>query len=100
MMRFNHQLELNQTLTTLYVLIEVGRWETAHCGNLDFRRQLCKSPSSMAVIPCADYPQPASLEPDVLIFLTQTIAKLRWDESSQMPILRVRLIPTRTIFQH
>ena len=27
MMRFNHQLELNQTLTTLYLIIEVGRWD-------------------------------------------------------------------------
>ena len=57
MMRFNHQLELNQTLTTLYLLIEIGRWETIHCGNLEFRRQLCECPSLMAVIPCAEFSQ-------------------------------------------
>ena len=100
MMRFNHQLELNQTLTTLYLLIEIGRWETSHCGNLEFWRQLCRSPSLTAVAPCAESSQTASLEPDVLIFLTETIAKLRWDESSQMPIPRVRLMPARTRSQN
>lgn len=32
----------------------------------------------------------ATSEPDILAFLTTTVAKLRWDESSQMPLLRVR----------
>ena len=42
MMRFNHQLELNQTLTTLYLIIEVGRWDAAHAGDLKIRQHMCK----------------------------------------------------------
>lgn len=28
MLRFNQQLEINQTLTSLYLLVEVGRWQS------------------------------------------------------------------------
>lgn len=42
MTRFNHQLELNQALTTLYLIIEIGRWEATQHDNLNVRRHLCK----------------------------------------------------------
>lgn len=45
MMRFNHQLELNQTLTTLYLIIEVGRWDTARRDNFEIRQALCEASS-------------------------------------------------------
>ena len=34
----------------------------------------------------------AASEPNFLMFLTSMVAKLRWDESSQMPLPRVSLI--------
>lgn len=43
MMRFNHQLELNQALTTLYLIIEIGRWEATQYGDLNVRQHLCKT---------------------------------------------------------
>lgn len=33
-----------------------------------------------------------ALEPDLLTFLSDTIAKLRWDEASHIPLLRVGIL--------
>ena len=34
----------------------------------------------------------ADLKPDFLAFLTRTIAKLRWEESSPLPVSRVSIM--------
>jgi hypothetical protein len=36
----------------------------------------------------------ANSKPDILAFLTSMVSKIRWDDSSQMPLLRVRSFAT------
>lgn len=74
LLRFNQQLEINQVLTALYLLVEVGRWESSECCRFDIQEAI------------------ASLQPGLLSFLTYLVAKLRWDEASQMPLPRVTLL--------
>lgn len=44
MMRFNEQLEINQTLTALYLLIEVGRWQCTQDEPHSILRSIGKPP--------------------------------------------------------
>jgi len=36
----------------------------------------------------------ANSKPDILAFLTSMVSKIRWDDTSQMPLLRVRSFAT------
>lgn len=43
MVRFNHQLEINHTLTTLYLVVEVARWEATEGHDSDVRQRISRT---------------------------------------------------------
>ncbi|KAL9628530.1 MAG: hypothetical protein Q9164_007236, partial [Protoblastenia rupestris] len=63
------QIEINQTLTVLYLIIEVSRWQ-----------QLSESFASIKKAV-------ATVKPGLLSLLTQIIAKLRWEDSSEPSLI-------------
>ncbi|PWY72326.1 pheromone-dependent cell cycle arrest protein Far11 [Aspergillus heteromorphus CBS 117.55] len=72
--------EANLVLTALYMVVEFGRREEAL------------------------YPKPSSvrdtlmgLEPNLLVFLVEIIARLRWDDSANVPLTRVILLFWKTL---
>lgn len=67
--------ESNLLLTALYFIIEVGRRQEAQ----DHQRT-----------PVRD--EIASSEPNLLVFLVEVIARLRWDDSANIPLTRVVLL--------
>ncbi|KAI4158008.1 MAG: hypothetical protein LQ342_007832 [Letrouitia transgressa] len=69
---------LIQSLTILYLFVEIGRRET-NGARSEIRESI------------------ANLEPDLLHFLTQLIAKFRWEESPQLPTSKILLLYWKTI---
>lgn len=47
MLRFNQQLEINQTLTALYLLVEVGRWQSTENSQYDIRELIGNIPTML-----------------------------------------------------
>ena len=43
LLRFNQQLEINQILTALYLMIEVGRWESSQRGRFEVQQAIGKA---------------------------------------------------------
>lgn len=70
-----YEREANLVLTALYLIIEVGR------------RQEAQDPQQTPV-------RDALLQskPDLLVFLVEIIARLRWDESANVPLTRIILL--------
>ena len=62
------QLELDHILTTLYVLVEVARWQSEKEVANEWRIEI------------------AIAEPDLLLLLTQMVSKLRWEDPSESTI--------------
>lgn len=77
--RFLRQIEVNQTLTALYLIIETGRWQRSKGNDGSMREAV------------------ASLGPSILTVLTKMIAKLRWEETSYIPLPRIVLLFWKTI---
>ncbi|KAL4872084.1 hypothetical protein BDV12DRAFT_6144 [Aspergillus spectabilis] len=67
--------EANLVLTALYIAVEVARIQEAQD-----RRQTPLKDAIMA------------LEPDLMLFLIEIIARLRWDDSSNVPLTRIILL--------
>ncbi|KAL9593004.1 MAG: hypothetical protein Q9179_006173 [Wetmoreana sp. 5 TL-2023] len=74
----NRFIALNQALTVLYLLVEVGRWGPSHT----------KSTIQQAI---------DGLEPNLLRYITQVIARTRWQDSSRLPFTRLLLLYWKTI---
>ncbi|KAL8720229.1 MAG: hypothetical protein Q9181_007944 [Wetmoreana brouardii] len=74
----NRFIALNQALTALYLLVEVGRWGPPHT----------KSTIQQAI---------RDLEPKLLHYLTQVIARTRWQDSPRLPFTRLLLLYWKTI---
>jgi len=67
--------EANLVLTSFYMLVEVSRKQEA---------QDCKhTPLKDAII---------ALEPGLMVFLVEVIARLRWDDSTNVPLTRIILL--------
>ncbi|KAL8992042.1 MAG: hypothetical protein Q9169_007418 [Polycauliona sp. 2 TL-2023] len=64
---------LNQCLTVMYMMIEVARWGPA-ATTFQMRKAL------------------SELEPDLLQYLTQLIAKTRWQDAPWLPFTRLLLL--------
>ncbi|KAL9064010.1 MAG: hypothetical protein Q9161_009143 [Pseudevernia consocians] len=77
--RFLKQIEVNQTLTALYLIIEASRWQCSKGEDGPMREAV------------------ASLGPCILTVLTKMIAKLRWEETSYVPLSRVVLLFWKTM---
>ena len=67
--------EANLILTALYVIVEVGRRQEAQ---------------DVKVTPIRD--EVSELHPNLLVFLVEVIARLRWDESASIPLTRIILL--------
>ncbi|KAL2007355.1 hypothetical protein VTN00DRAFT_8793 [Thermoascus crustaceus] len=67
--------EANLILTALYLIVEVGRrQESSYPQNTSLRDAV------------------AALEPSLLVFLVEVIARLRWDDSTHIPLTRIILL--------
>lgn len=87
--RFLRQIEVNQTLTALYLIIEASRWQRSKGEDGSMRKalgsfnQFCVRTSQLT------HTKLASHGPCILTVLTKIIAKLRWEETSYIPLPRV-----------
>ncbi|KAI9822226.1 MAG: Factor arrest protein 11 [Thelocarpon impressellum] len=71
--------ELGNALTLMYLLVESGRMKVAAGSSLDLRDEI------------------AALQPDYLQFLVRLVAKLRWDESTDLPVRKIFLLFWKSI---
>lgn len=82
------QLEVNHTLTILYLLVEVGRRQ-----DIKDEKPLIRQTFGKLWRPLIEHlltrKSAARAEPDLLIYLNHTIAKFRWEESNILPLPRV-----------
>ena len=83
-LRFSQQVEINQTMTILYLITEVARFR----GNEASSSSLNSGNSIMNV------------KYDLLLLLTEILAKLRWEESPLFPVPRVLLLFWKLILLH
>ncbi|KAL8728557.1 MAG: hypothetical protein Q9166_005290 [cf. Caloplaca sp. 2 TL-2023] len=74
----NRFIILNQTLTTMYLMIEVARWGPVEA----------KSGMRQVI---------SDLKPDFLQYLTKTIAKTRWQDAPWLPFTRILLLYWKSI---
>ncbi|PYH94256.1 pheromone-dependent cell cycle arrest protein Far11 [Aspergillus ellipticus CBS 707.79] len=72
--------EANLVLTALYLVVEVGR------------RQETLGPSHNPIRDAL-----IALEPNLLVFLVEIIARLRWDDSANVPLTRIILLFWKTL---
>ncbi len=83
------QGEISNTFTLMYLLIEGGREQIGRGESTALRDGIGKM-THYLFLPMADlYVPAAALEPDLLLLLVQTIAKLRWDDTTNLPLTRV-----------
>lgn len=67
--------EANLILTALYLVVEIGRrQESSYPQNTSLRDAV------------------AALEPSLLVFLVEVIARLRWDDTTHIPLTRIILL--------
>ncbi|KAL8746980.1 MAG: hypothetical protein Q9184_007669, partial [Pyrenodesmia sp. 2 TL-2023] len=71
-------LALNQALTVLYLIVEVGRWAPAKV----------KSEVRQVIM---------ALEPGLLQYLTKVIARTRWQDTPRLPFTRLLLLYWKVI---
>lgn len=84
---FVTQLEINHALTILYVIVEAARSQDSQDEALKIGQAFGRTSISIA-LRSANRPIDTAGS-GLLIFLTQVIAKLRWEESSVLPLPRV-----------
>ena len=82
--RFSQQIEINQTLTVLYFIVEVARYKN-------------KGDSDPTLSPLRTI---WKAKGDLLVLLTKILAKLRWEEASLFPVHRVLLLFWKLILLH
>lgn len=70
-----YEREANLILTALYLVVEVGR------------RQEAQDPDQTPVRDAL-----TELKPNIMVFLVEIIARLRWDETANVPLTRVILL--------
>ncbi|KAL9120268.1 MAG: hypothetical protein Q9187_003175 [Circinaria calcarea] len=73
------RLGLGYVMTIMYVMIESGRQQAFEGGEDSMRHAI------------------VALEPNLLHFLSSLVAKLRWDDSSDIPLTRVILLLWKSI---
>jgi len=96
--RFLKQIEVNQTLTALYLLVEVGRWKRSKGEDMTIRATIGLWGFHLSISMSLTNITPANLGPSLLLLLTQMIGKLRWEDSSEpscVPRQRVCCLCTR-----
>ena len=88
--RFLRQIEVNQTLTALYLIVEAGRWQHVK-GEDESMREAVGQFKSIVYSRSQQLTSmvTASLDPCILTVLTRIMAKLRWEETSYIPLPRV-----------
>ncbi|CAD6591782.1 MAG: Factor arrest protein 11 [Alectoria sarmentosa] len=77
--RFLRQIEVNQTLTALYLIIEASRWQRSKGEDGSMQEAI------------------AGIGSCILTVLTKMIAKLRWEETSYIPLPRIVLLFWKTV---
>lgn len=70
-----YEREANLILTALYLVVEVGR------------RQEAQDPEQTPVRDAL-----TELKPNIMVFLVEIIARLRWDETANVPLTRIILL--------
>lgn len=70
-----YEREANLILTALYLVVEVGR------------RQEAQDPNQTPVRDAL-----TELKPNIMVFLVEIIARLRWDETANVPLTRIILL--------
>lgn len=70
-----YEREANLILTALYLIVEVGR------------RQEAQDPEQTPVRDAL-----TDLKPNIMVFLVEIIARLRWDETANVPLTRIILL--------
>lgn len=70
-----YEREANLILTALYLVVEVGR------------RQEAQDPDQTPVRDAL-----TELKPNIMVFLVEIIARLRWDETANVPLTRIILL--------
>lgn len=89
----NRYVALNQSLTVMYTMIEVARWGPA-VATSNMRQVISKQAYrawSSTLMGCL-----GGLEPDFLQFLTELIAKTRWQDAPWLPFTRVPSSPIQS----
>ncbi|KAK9553088.1 Factor arrest protein 11 [Aspergillus fumigatus] len=66
--------EVNLVLTALYIVVEIGRRQEKHSQDVSLRDALM------------------GLKPNLSVFLVEVIARLRWDDSANIPLTRIILL--------
>ena len=87
--KFIKDRQLNAALTTLYFIVESGREQVKRGAGTSIRQAIG---TRVAIISCSVaniFCLPADLEPELMHYLTQLIAKLRWDDTSSIPFTKV-----------
>ena len=83
------QQELGNVLTILYLVVEVGRQQAAAGEDATIQQEIgrgiCVYHCNIANTTLFS----AALRPSLLKFLSQLIARLRWDDTSNIPLTRV-----------
>lgn len=87
-LRAARQKVIDNTFTLMYLVVENGREQIQRgegttlrdgIGKVDLSVRHCPGLTSLA----------AALEPNLLLLLVQLIAKLRWDDNTNLPLPRV-----------
>jgi len=82
------QKEIDNTFTLMYLLVENAREQIKREEGTTLRDSIGKA----GLIPQSVYSLTslaAALEPNLLLLLVQLIAKLRWDDNTNLPLPRV-----------
>ncbi|KAI9762858.1 MAG: Factor arrest protein 11 [Chaenotheca gracillima] len=66
--------ELTNSLTAMYLLVEAGRHQVQSAESPKLREEI------------------ASLDPDYLFFLVKILTKLRWDDTTDLPLTKMLLL--------
>ena len=85
--------ELELILTILYVAVEVGRQDIADGRDSNIRKAIGREMDFFNCNIANINPLLVELKPNLLNYLCQLIAKLRWDDTSNIPLTRVCVKP-------
>ncbi len=79
-------LVMNQALTVLYLMVEVGRWGPDEVKSEV--QQTIRMSSSRVGLQLLNF-RVVALEPGLLQYLTNVIARTRWQDTPRLPFTRV-----------
>lgn len=81
--------QLTAILSSLYFMVEVGRQQAAKGEKDTIRQAFGMRQGGMLLCIIANEFLPVILHPHILHYLTNLVAKLRWDDAYYLPITKV-----------